>query len=187
MYILIREEGDRKQVINILFGDDIASVRKWVEDYLLTEVTSYSYMPLQKYTKNVSYSFGCDGGDFFRFIKSYKRISKGYVYNSSDKVEEVMFTIKCLEYQSRNSITHVGSGTLLWTDINAEINNRVLKQLDKDSLFQVVSEVHNRIPLKGTWDNSEYSRMFSEVLKNFKKDSYSTVVRKLKRYGFKSS
>jgi hypothetical protein len=185
MFVLLREDSQGKQVINVLFGDDVGRIRKWIEDYLQSEINSYAYMPLKKDTRNVSYSYTCNGEDTYKLIKSYKQIHKGYVYNTSDKVQEVIYTIKFLEYQTKDCMSRAENGTLLWNDINAEINNRVLKQLDKESLYQVMTEVHDRISFRGFWDKSEYTHMVTEVLKDFKKESYSTVVKRMKRFGSK--
>jgi hypothetical protein len=185
MFVLLREDLQGKQVINILFGEDSGRVRKWIEEYLQTEIQSYAFMPLQKDTRNVSYSYICNGQDTYKLIKTFKKIYKGYVYNTSDKIQEVIYTIKFLEYKTKDCMSRTENGTLLWNDINAEINNRVLKQLDRESLFQVMTEVQDRIPLRGTWDKSEYTTMVTEVLKDFKKESYSTVVKRLKRFGSK--
>jgi hypothetical protein len=182
MFVLLKEES--QEVINVLFGD-VSRVRKWIEGYLQSEIISYSYMPLQKDVRNAKYSFTCNGEDSYKLIKTYKKIHKGYVYNSSDRVQEVLYTIKFLEYHTKDCMSRSENGTLLWNDINVEINSRVLKQLDKDSMYQVIMEVQDRIPLKGTWDREEYTHMVTDVLQDFRKESYSAVVKKMKRFGSK--
>jgi len=184
MFILLREEAESNRVINVLFGDS-DRVRKWIEDYLHSEIRSYAYMPLKRDERNRSYSFTCNGEDSYKLIKSYKKIHRGYVYNTSDRIQEVVCTIKILDYKSEDCVSRAENGTLLWNDINAEINNRVLKQLDKDSLYQVIIEVQDRIPFRGSWDKGEYTQMVTEVLQDFRKESYSAVVRRMKRYGSK--
>jgi len=80
------------------------------------------------------------------------------------------------------------SASALWTDINEEANNRVLRSLDKDSLLQFHEKLMVNLHSKSQWTRKEYVALVSEVLKQFKKESYSSVVQKLQRYGkFKSA
>ena len=70
-----------------------------------------------------------------------------------------------------------------WSDINNEINNRVLKRLDKNSLYQIIIELESKIRTKSTWNRTEYVGLVSEIIKNFKKSLYSTIAKRMKRFG----
>ena len=51
-------------------------------------------------------------------------------------------------------------------NINQEINNRVLKQLDKDTLIQILHKIQQRIETKSHWNKTEFVGLFTEILKN---------------------
>jgi hypothetical protein len=75
----------------------------------------------------------------------------------------------------------------MWKNINQEVNNRVLKQLDKDTLLQVLYKIQQRIETKPNWNKTEFTGLISETLKNFRKELYSSVAKRMKRFGKRKS
>ena len=106
----------------------------------------------------------------FELIRHIKKINKGYVYNSSERLTENVYTINLLEYSGANTFNiqkcNLKENTK-WADINNEINNRVLKQLDKESLYQILNKIQASIKVKSNWNYTEYTSLVSEILKIF--------------------
>ena len=75
------------------------------------------------------------------------------------------------------------SYTDLFMNINEEIQKRYLKSMDKDSLHQLISQINQIVYTKENWTNKEYLNFFNEILQNFKKESYSSIAKKLQRFG----
>lgn len=175
MYIILLETTlGEKEIINIFVGQDITFVNKWINKYLVTEAESLCYAPCPKGMKKVSYRVQNNS-----LIRCFKKVNKGYVYNTSEKSEEVVYNVHYLEFESKPTNED---------DIHTinEINDRVLKLLDKDSLYKVICEVQERLQLRGTINNAEYVDLYSKVMKDFKKELYSSIIRKVKKTGKKS-
>ena len=91
-----------------------------------------------------------------------------------------MYKIYILEF---NECSTPALNNEKWSDINNEINNRVLKQLDQNSLYQIIIELESKIRTKSTWNRTEYVGLVSETIQKFKKSLYSTVAKRMKRFG----
>uniref|UniRef100_A0A6C0E125 Uncharacterized protein n=1 Tax=viral metagenome TaxID=1070528 RepID=A0A6C0E125_9ZZZZ len=186
MFVIAKEELGVNEIINIIFGQDETIVGKWIINYILTIIDSYKMCPLPKNVKAIDYSYKLnrthEGHICYEIIKHVKTLQKGYVYNSCLKLDETVLLIKVYNYEGSDMKMDKSVSTL-WTEINEEINNRVLKSLDKDSLFQFHQQVMEGLNTKAQWTRKEYVALMSEVLKKFKKESYSSVVKKLQRYG----
>lgn len=181
MYIIIVKEKSKESILNILYSSDHLDVRTYIMDYLNDTVNSLLMAPNSNGIKNVSYSIE-ENAENFVLIKSYKKVSQGYIYNSSQKTKESLFSIYYLTFDGNVEFKQ-NSNDALYTDINSEINKRVLKQFDQDSLYQVILQVCDNVNIKNDWTKKEYTNMVSETIKNFKKELYSDVAKKLKRYG----
>lgn len=185
MYIIIKTCENKDQVLNILYGTDSSPVSAWVLEYLEQQVQSLKMTPSQENIKYVSYSVKNIDGFNFELIKSYKKVNRGYVYNSSEKLTEVVQKIKVLEYNENyvNCLQSVQFGTDMWSNLNEEINNRVLKQLDKESFYQVFQKIQTSIKQKRNWTNIEFTSLVVDVIKDFKKELYSSIAKRMKRFG----
>ena len=116
-------------------------------------------------------------------IKKEELIERGYVFNSKKTKETQIITLEVLEYNPRSlEINKSKSDCKLWENLNREINHRVLKNMDKDSLYQVFIELDKNMKLKENWTNNDFINILNELLKNFRKQLYSSVAKKLKRY-----
>jgi len=191
MFVVTKEESGVSEIINIIFGDDETIVGKWIINYIVAQIDSYKLCPLPKYIKSIDYSYkfrrSTDGHLCYTIEKHIKSVNKGYLYNSLSKSDETVLIIKAYNYDG-NDLKIDKSASALWTDINEEANNRVLRSLDKDSLLQFHEKLMVNLHSKSQWTRKEYVALVSEVLKQFKKESYSSVVQKLQRYGkFKSA
>ena len=54
--------------------------------------------------------------------------------------------------------------------------------MDKDSLYQVFIELDKNMKLKQNWTSNDFINILNELLKNFRKQLYSSVAKKLRRY-----
>jgi hypothetical protein len=185
MFIVIRQAPlETDQILNIFYSNDITPIRNWVKEYINEDIESYRYTPNQKNIKNVFYELN-DGYTSLQLLKRYKIVYKGYVYNSSEKLTDTIYSINILEYNS-NYVNYLETSDM-WKNINQEINNRVLKQLDKDTLIQILHKIQQRIETKSHWNKTEFVGLFTEILKNFRKDLYSSVAKRMKRFGKRKS
>lgn len=181
MYVVIKKEGEKEKVINLLYGDDDTFVRKWVITYLNEEIESLTQCPSPKNYKDIVYEIHSNVDEFL-LIRKYTKVSSGFIYNSVEKGMEEMFSMRYLEYDNTNDILDTNTTSLNW-NLNTEINNRVLKQLDKQSLYQVMMKIQYALGTKKTWNKEEYTNVVCEVIKNFKKELYSSIAKKMKRFG----
>jgi predicted DNA binding protein len=189
MYIIIKTVDNKDQVLNILYGTDSTPVSAWVLEYLEQQVQSLKLTPISENIKNISYNVKNIDGFNFELIKNYKKVNRGYVYNSSEKLNETLQKIKILQYNETHieSLNSVQFGTDLWANLNEEINNRVIKQLDKDTMFQVFQKIQNTIKRKRNWTNIEFTALVVDIVRDFKKELYSSIAKKMKRFGKKQN
>jgi nucleoid DNA-binding protein len=186
MHIILRTDKKEQRVINIIYGDNMYITKAWILEYLNNEMESLNMCPNQdKYISYISYKSEQPTPNTWDFIKLYKKTNKGYIYNTSEKLQEQLFTLHIMEYtEDKENNTDIKVNNT-WRDLNNEINNRVLKQLDKESLYQVMISIQEQIKIKSVWSRNEYTALISETIKDFKKELYSNIVKKLKRFGKK--
>lgn len=190
MYIILKQssrEGENDKILNMFYGSNQTIIRNWIKDYIRNDIITRKE---NDKCQDVTYEIN-DAETNFQLIKLYKKISKGYIYNSTAKLSEIIYKISILEFDNNlKTFTEdfdKGQGTALnnekWADINNEINNRVLKQLDQNSLYQIIMEIESKIRTKSTWNRTEYVGLVSETIQKFKKSLYSTIAKRMKRFG----
>lgn len=189
MHIILKKIQEKIDVLNIFYGDDTILINNWIKEYINDDIETFKLEPLNKDVRSISYEI-TENQTNFELIRHIKKINKGYVYNSSERLTENVYTINLLEYSGVNTFNiqkcNLKENTK-WADINNEINNRVLKQLDKESLYQILNKIQASIKVKSNWNYTEYTSLVSEILKIFKKDLYSSIAKRLKRFGKKQS
>jgi hypothetical protein len=180
MYIILKTTpSDNDEIVNVFYCQDITIVRNWVRQYIETDIKSLEFCPGTQDLKNITYELN-DADKNIELIKKYKRVSKGYIYNSSERIVDVIYSISILEFDSDNCVTGLISSNN-WENFNTEINKRVLRQLDKESLFQVFMKLQQRIHTKTHWNKTEYTGLVTETVKSFKKQLYTSITKKMKR------
>lgn len=183
MYIVIKKELESEEVLNIVFGENDYFVNDWIQNYMMDQIVNLKMCPTPEGLKSIDYIIENNYSlNECKLIKKYKKVNKGYVYNTSEKQTKILFTIKYLQYDGDN-IIYSNDINNLHKDLNNEINNRVMRQLDKDSLFQVIGNIQKRTLLKKSWNQVEFTNMVSETVKTFKKELYSSIAKKMKRFG----
>ena len=178
MYILLKCDhlNNTKNVISIIYTD---KCDEWIQMYLNEQIEVLKEIKSEdSQVSEVYYSIENNS-----LIKNETFIRNGYLYNNKINKSKKICTIEYYAYNPKNIETiHGNTDIKLWQDINAEINLRVLKSMDKESLYQMFVEINKNIGLKDKWTNTEYTYLLNDLLKNFKKDLYSTIVKKMKRY-----
>jgi hypothetical protein len=190
MYIILKQssrEGENDEILNMFYCSNQTIIRNWIKECIRNDIITRKE---NDKCQDVTYEIN-DAETNFQLIKLYKKISKGYIYNSSEKLSEIIYKISILEFDNNlKTFTEdfdKRQGAALnnekWSDINNEINNRVLKQLDQNSLYQIMIELESKIRTKSTWNRTEYVGLVSETIQKFKKSLYSTIAKRMKRFG----
>lgn len=180
--------NNTEQVINIFYGENDIYVNNWVKKYFENEINQL---------KSEDDKSKCDLDFFveirnnvFYLIQKYKLISKGYLYNTSEKVTENLQSIRLLDFDgygyNDNDNDNDNVKTLsenlpvneLWNDINSDIVHRVMKQMDRDSLYQCIIQFDKAIKTKKVWTSTELIMLHNEITKDFKKLLYSSIIKK---------
>jgi len=185
MHIILKQsskEGENDEILNMFYCSNQTIIRNWIKEFIRNDIITRKENDKQINDKiNLTYEIN-DAETNFQLIKLYKKISKGYIYNSSEKLSEIIYKISILEFENL-SLSTPALNNEKWSDINNEINNRVLKQLDQNSLYQIIIELESKIRTKSTWNRTEYVGLVSETIQKFKKSLYSTVAKRMKRFG----
>lgn len=190
MFIVLKKDQDSTEnALNIFYGQDehLISIGNWIKEYIKEdiEIREKGETPEEKKKfKEIRYEI-VDEKSCFKLVKKTKAVKKGYIYNSSERVATDLYSIRILECNSNKIIFLENSDH--FNNINREINNRVLKTLDKESLYQVLQKIQTGIYTKKEWNSTEYNGLVSEIIKSFKKDMYSSIAKKMKRFGKKNN
>ena len=182
MFIIIKHDltQSKKEVANIIYGD---SYEAWATGYLtdtLSEISDTPNTPGTPDTPGISYYTDIQ---LLSIIKKENILEKGYIFNNKTVKETPIITLEVLEYNPRSlDFNKTHSECKLWENLNNEINHRVLKNMDKDSLYQVFIELDKNMKLKQNWTSNDFINILNELLKNFRKQLYSSVAKKLRRY-----
>jgi hypothetical protein len=173
MFIILKNDllKKEKSVANIIYGDKYES---YVNNLLQDSLEFYEN------DDNVTYSIDKETNSI---NKAEKIVEKGYLYNNTTTKESPVLTYEVLEYNPKHlEYNKTSSDGRLWENLNREINHRVLRNMDKDSLYQVFVALDKNMKLKTNWTNLDYINILNELLKNFRKELYSSIAKKLKRY-----
>ena len=172
MQIIIKTDLilNTQEVINILYGENDIYTQDWIEDYI----------------KNIGdFTFEQEQNVYF-IIKSQSVTSKGYIYNTSKITKKRVFSIQYLNFDNTNFSSIPQNNKLrnntLWNNINNEINHTVMKRIDHDSLYKINLKFDTLIKTKPVWNTTELIMVQNEITRNYKKDLYSSIVKKMKRF-----
>lgn len=171
MFIILKNDLvlNKKHVVTIIYD---SQCDKWVNTYLNNEKNSLESNEMVNYIIEDN-----------TLIKNETIISKGYLYNNKVNKQTKLFSLETYFYDAKDvELTNTTENIRLWEDINSEINRRTLKNMDKDSLYQVFVKLNENLKVKQNWTHYEFTSLLNEILKNFKKELYSSVAKKLKRF-----
>lgn len=189
MQIILKKDlkSNSEEVINVFYGENDSFIEQWINTFIEQEMESLKMTPCDKNIKPDSINYFIEIVDnVFYLVKAYKVILKGYIYNSSEKVSEKLFSVRCLQFDNINPMLDKVESQPLWNGINLEIYNRVLKQVDKDSLYRINMNFDAAIKTKDTWTSTELVMLKNEITKSYKKELYSSIVKKMKKFDKKN-
>lgn len=187
MFIIVKHNNhspsENDEVLNIFYTVDSTCIRDWIKEYINQDIISYSYSPIEEDLKYLTYELN-DGEQNFQLLKKYKRISRGYIYNSSERITDVLYSISVLEFDSEKNKTTTDplQGSHMWKSVNVEINNRILKSLDKDSILRIFNVIQDKIHTKNNWNKTEFISVVSDTLREYKGAMYKSISKRLKRF-----
>lgn len=180
MFIILKFINDKLcDVLNVVYGQHISLAYTWTTDYLSTEIKGFSLIPANKYEQDIKYIVEISDDMSHKLVKRYKKLNPGYVYNSYSKKNIELYTIKIICFSGNNDI--MCKESILYNDLNKEINTKILRSMDKESLYQLFIQIQNIIISKKQFNYTEYNTILSENLKTFRKQFYSSIVKRIKR------
>lgn len=191
-FVIVREDFDSDGskccnlpvVINTIYdnADTLEYIEKWMSKYMNEEIRSLLYIPSRKDEQSVSYEIEeNEGGRIFTLVKKYQKIEKGYLYNRYHDVYQKMFNVKVImdEELSSNLPKNISDmndeRTLLY--INDEVNQRVLKNLEREYIQIFLNDMRNSIKSKKSWNTDELLHLESQVLRQLKKKLTNKIKR----------
>lgn len=188
MFIIIKQCDSNSEVLDIFYCDNITLIRNWIKEYINIDIVSYSYTPIEKNIRDIEYEIK-DNQDSFELLKKYKSINKGYIYNSSEYITESIYSIRIYNFDKNKNTKdyNINLGSNMWGDINKEINNRVLKQLEKDCLLEIFNTIQEKINTRISWNNTEFINLISETIKHFKTNLYKSISKRIKQTNKKNN
>jgi hypothetical protein len=158
--------------------DNIQKASEWMENHITTLKTEMESCLEEKDTATFNI---LSTDNEMMLIKNEKMTHHGYLYNTYEQKQETILTLKIVQHNPE--FIENAKFTDLFMNINEEIQNRFLKNMDKDSLQQLLSQINKVVYAKETWTNKDYLKSFNEILQNFKKEPYSSIAKKLQRFG----
>lgn len=185
MFIVIKTQNDNQKILKIHL-ENLDVLQKWVDDYIETQIESYTMCPQIQNTKYMSFKI-TKNEDLSEIIltKYYKKIYPGYVYNSSEWTTENILKLQIVECEDSLLIdeSEKSKKSDFWFKYNNEINSSVLKQLDRESMYNVFSHLTELVNQKPKSFQEEYINMLSSSLRLIKKELYNITIKRIKRMG----
>lgn len=179
MYVIIKTDIKQQsdEILNIIYGEDHLYVEDMISKYYDNLIDNLNSVPKNGDINTCDYFVEIENGEY-TLIKKYTTISKGYLYNNvSSMIYEKMYLIKVKDYQETGMCINLNKSDL-WLGINSEINRRIIKQLDKESLYQIHNIFENIIKTKENWSRTELTMLQNKIVKDFKKELFSSIVKK---------
>jgi hypothetical protein len=178
-------ENAEESILNIIYGEDEDSfIDKWVKEYINKRIEKL--IP----EANISYVSESDTNGavaLFKLIKKTENVKKGYLYNTNSIEFDTVFEVKVLKFDEKNLDCEIVISNKLYTDINYEINKRVTKELDKESLHNISLKFDSAISTKEKWTKLELIILKNRLLKEHKQLLYNSVLKQIKKINKKQS
>lgn len=165
-------------VINILYGENDVYIQKWIIDYMNNDILNSDDNLSIKHDKDLSY-----------LVKTVNLTSKGYIYNTKTSSTQDLYCIKCINFENTNPIIEKLKlqNNSLWNNINSTINHNIMKNIDHTSLYNINLKFDSIIKTKPVWNTTELVLIQNEITKNYKKELYSSIVKKMKKFETKKT
>jgi hypothetical protein len=187
MKILAKNDfiSNSQSILNIFHVDDDDNddyIEKWINEYIQNEIKDLSK---ETSKEEVSYEIQSNFTEFSLIQKS-KIINKGYIYNSNSYNYTKLFTINILPFTENITETCVNLQekqpyTKLYNDINEEINKRITKELNQETLLLLQSEYNKKIQTKDTWTQKELILLQNTIIKKHEMHLFNNISKQLRK------
>lgn len=179
MQIVVKTDlfSQKEDIINVFYGENKTYTDKWVNDYFDEQICLLK----GKESKECDEYFVEIDDSGFYLVKKFQKLSKGYLYNSSEKKCTKLQSIRIMGFDGEIKAIDDNNDTL-WNGINSEIVHRIMRQVDHDSLYQINLKIEQAIKTKVNWTSTELIMLQNEVTKKYKKELYSSILKKMKRF-----
>lgn len=192
MFTIIKNEIEKslntsqaETILNIVYGDNEDYVKKWIEIYFDNII--------EKKDKNEIFFVEIKNGIYY-LVRKYQVIVKGYIFNTPKQITEQILSVRYIKFIEENHLLKTLSNHIklkelhgLYPEITSNINHKVLNQVDKDSLYEIYCAFEGAIRTKQTWNTSELIILQDKITRDFKRDLYSTVLKKFKKIANKQN
>lgn len=187
MKVLVKNDfiSKTQSILNIFHVDDDDNddyIEKWINEYIQNKIKELS-KELSK--EETSYEIQSNFTEF-SLIKKEKIINKGYIYNSNSHNYTKLFTINILPFTETITETCVIVQeklpyTKLYNDINEEINKRITKELNQETLLLLQSEYNKKIQTKNTWTQKELILLQNTIIKKHEIQLFNNISKQLRK------
>jgi hypothetical protein len=181
MKILVKNDfiSNTQSILNIFHIDDDDYIEKWINEYIQEEIKS------KNTCKEISYEIQSNFTEF-SLIQKHKIINKGYIYNSNTHNYTKLFTININTFIENITDTCVSLQknlpyTKLYNDINEEINKRITKELNQETLLLLQSEYNKKIQTKNTWTQKELILLQNTIIKKHEIQLFNNISKQLRK------
>lgn len=181
MFFIVKVQGNDEKIIKI-HNDNIDTIQYWIDEYLESEIKSLTMCPVSKDTRCVSFQI-IKNGHLFQLVKTYKKINRGYIYNSSDMLSEIVLELKVIECDDTvfAESLNLTKKTEFWFKFNNDVNGSMIKQLDRESMYNVFVHVLQLTEQKPKKIQEEIQNVLHSSLRTIKRDLYNSTMKRIKR------
>lgn len=190
MFTIIKNEIEKstntlpsETVLNIIYGDNEDYIKKWISLYFDNIIEK------KEKVDNEEFFVEIENGIYY-LVKKTMVIVKGYIFNTPQLVTEKLFSVRYLKFDEtkEKALLKTLSDNIklnelngLYPEISNDTNHKVLEGIDKTSLYEIYCAFEGAIRTKETWNTTELVILQNKVTREFKKDLYSTIVKKAKK------
>jgi hypothetical protein len=169
MNILIKTDNKSKtEILNILYGD----FNLYINEYINNEINCLKVFNIEKNIKDISYEIECENINSSIIYKLNERkcfVQKGYIFNSNYVKFVTIFEIKIIESKLLPHFIDTAINNEK-DNLNMEINNIILRDLDKESLYKISQKFQRIINTKDKWLKSELLVLKTQIVNEYKKN-----------------
>jgi hypothetical protein len=190
MFTIIKNEIEKstntsqeEMILNIIYGDNEDYIKKWISLYFDNIIGKKEKLDSEEFFVEI------EEGIYY-LVKKTNIIVKGYIFNTPQQITEKLFSVRYLKFDDNKekALLKTLSDNIklnelngLFPEITNEINHKVLEGIDRESLYEIYCAFEGAIRTKETWNTTELVILQNKVTREFKKDLYSTIVKKSKK------
>lgn len=186
MKILVKNDliSNSQEILNIFHFDNEDYIENWINEYIKQEIKSKEKL-INENKQDISYEIQSNFTEF-SLIQKQKMINKGYIYNSNTYNYTKLFTININQFTENITETCLSLQeklpyTKLYNDINEEINKRITKELDQETLLLLQSEYNKKIQTKNTWTQKELILLQNTIIKKHEIQLFNKISKQLRK------